>query len=374
MKKSLFTMALVAAGAVIYLLSKDKEEEISETPEIRLIDLKKDNNESESHHDSTEEPQEEEAPGINQEEETEAEPEAEEPVLSQEESFSDLMSELEQELHNESSSDETEEELNEETLQVEQQEEVVEKIVSSEVLEEPVAVEETKIEEATSETVADLEDSAEVKEVEEEKENEQPEIIEEHEKEPVEVAEMKEEEYKSDFSEEVEANSEEESLEDEEETDSVIKDLQGKILNEVEQEIKDNSDFGDFVRGNAQKEEEPRYSGTVYEVSDLYPYLSYEMIDKILDANIGFNHVYHDNQSIKIIHRVGFDKIEDLIEFVILIKEHDYRVEENNGLDMISISKDLVVEDTIIISDIFNVSNQVYRLHGHYQGYEIIEQ
>ncbi len=373
MKKSLFTMALVAAGAVIYLLSKDKEEEKSETPEIKLIDLKKEHDEPDSYNDSTEDPQEEKEETVPMEEdktEAEVKPEViEEVVLKEEETVSDLMTEPKaEELHNELNSEETIVEENFEPVE-EVQESVTEEEVQ-EITEEPVE-DESEAEAVQEENESLLpveEETVEVTESPAEEVKIEDQVTNMQEEEPVQEENL----IVPDYFEEL--NVAEMEAEESEDTESADKDLQGKILNEVEQEIKDNNDFSDFVRGNQQKDEELRYSGTVYEVSDLYPYLSYEMIDKILDANIGFNHVYHDNQPIKIVHRVGFDKIEDLIEFVILIKEHDYRVEENNGLDMISISKELVVEDTIIISDIFNVSNQVYRLHGHYQGYEIIEQ
>lgn len=373
MKKSLFTMALVAAGAVIYLLSKDKEEEKSETPEIRLIDLKKDNNEEENHEESHEEPLETVNEAVEEKEEKTKEPEVEaapieqpekiEPEQDFEEHISDLMNEIQEEIQVEPV-----EEV-EEPIEVKNEEEPEAVVVDEEIHSEPIKEEpvledfnEEETEDTSSEETILNEESLEEstnsnnEEVVEENVNSEENAVEEntdiHDEAPVEETKVPKE---------IQEDTSEEENSDEEEP------LNSKILNEIEQEsIGFNSTF-------TPKEEEASYSGTVYEVSELYPYLSYEMIDKILDANVGFSHVYQDNQPIKIVHRVGFDKIEDLIEFVILIKEHDYRVEENNGLDMISISKEMVVEDMIIMSDIFNVSNQVYRLHGHYQGYEIVE-
>lgn len=342
MKRSLFTAALVAAGAVIYLLSKNKKEDNeNETPEIKLIDLKKDDsddkteeNHNEEEKSSVEEVSQEEAKEEPAEEEEEAgkceEEHSDEEQPAEEQDVASLIDELKAELRTESEVPEPQPEKPAEPVQEEAHE------AKSEKEETPVNFDEK------SEAPGD-EDA-------EHPTFERPVVqkTEEHDE-----SETSTDDFKPD-------HESEESVE--------IEDLKGRILSEVEQEV------SDFNRGFRPQKDEAVYSETVYEISDLYPYLSYEMIDEILDANISFNRKYRDNQPIRIVHRVGFDKIEDLIEFVILIKEHDYRVEENNGLDMIAISKDLIVEDTIIISDIFNVSNQVYRLHGQYKGYEIIEQ
>ena len=109
-------------------------------------------------------------------------------------------------------------------------------------------------------------------------------------------------------------------------------------------------------------EEEPQYSREVQEINLMYPYLKPAFISACLKEQLDFDQNYHD---------ISFPAVEDLITFVRIIKEHDYQINEADGDQSLTISKDLLVEKGKILSDILNVSNQVCCLNGQYHAYRL---
>ena len=115
-------------------------------------------------------------------------------------------------------------------------------------------------------------------------------------------------------------------------------------------------------------EEEPQYSREVQEINLMYPYLKPAFISACLKEQLDFDQNYPEGSLITIYHDISFP---DLITFVRIIKEHDYQINEADGDQSLTISKDLIVEKGKILSDILNVSNQVCCLNGQYHAYRL---
>lgn len=118
-------------------------------------------------------------------------------------------------------------------------------------------------------------------------------------------------------------------------------------------------------------EEEPQYSREVQEINLMYPYLKPAFISACLKEQLDFDQNYPEGSLITIYHDISFPAVEDLITFVRIIKEHDYQINEADGDQSLTISKDLIVEKGKILSDILNVSNQVCCLNGQYHAYRL---
>jgi hypothetical protein len=118
-------------------------------------------------------------------------------------------------------------------------------------------------------------------------------------------------------------------------------------------------------------EEEPQYSREVQEINLMYPYLKPAFISACLKEQLDFDQNYPEGSLITIYHDISFPAVEDLITFVRIIKEHDYQINEADGDQSLTISKDLLVEKGKILSDILNVSNQVCCLNGQYHAYRL---
>lgn len=121
----------------------------------------------------------------------------------------------------------------------------------------------------------------------------------------------------------------------------------------------------------ATPEEEPQYSREVQEINLMYPYLKPEFISRCLKEQLDLDQNYPAGSLVAVYHDIAFPAVEDLISFVRIIKEHDYQISEADGDQSLIISKDLIVEQGKILSDILNVSNQVYCLNGTYRGYRV---
>lgn len=119
------------------------------------------------------------------------------------------------------------------------------------------------------------------------------------------------------------------------------------------------------------KTEEPLYSREVQEINLMYPYLKPAFITNCLKEQLSFNQEYPEGTFVTVYHDISFPVVEDLITFVRIIKEHDYQISEADGDQSLSISKDLIVENGRILSDILNVSNQVCCLNGDYHGFRL---
>lgn len=119
------------------------------------------------------------------------------------------------------------------------------------------------------------------------------------------------------------------------------------------------------------QEEAPQYSREVQEINLMYPYLKPEFISRCLKELIDLDQNYPSGSLVAVYHDIAFPAVEDLIAFVRIIKEHDYQISEADGDQSLIISKDLIVEQGKILSDILNVSNQVYCLNGTYRNYRV---
>ena len=118
-------------------------------------------------------------------------------------------------------------------------------------------------------------------------------------------------------------------------------------------------------------EEEPQYSREVQEINLMYPYLKPAFILGGLKEQLDFDQKDPEGSLITIYHGISFPAVEALITFARNIKEPDYQINEADGDQSLTISKDLLVEKGKILSDILNVSNQVCCLNGQYHAYRL---
>lgn len=121
-------------------------------------------------------------------------------------------------------------------------------------------------------------------------------------------------------------------------------------------------------------EDEAEYSNEVDQISELYPYLSKKFIEKVFSQNDKLNEDYPDETLVEIKHYASFGEESDVNHFVRLMQAAGYELNSNEeGNDFIVIKK-FYNEKGRLISEIYNVANQVNNLGGLYTGYEINEQ
>ncbi len=123
------------------------------------------------------------------------------------------------------------------------------------------------------------------------------------------------------------------------------------------------------VKEESQPEEKV-YSEEVEEIAKLYPYLEKEFIERQFLRNDTFNEQYPEDTLITISHKSAFEDANVLEEFVKIAEVNGYAVDRVNEKEII-ISKKMFTEEGAILSDIYNVANQVECLNGEYEGYHI---
>ena len=128
----------------------------------------------------------------------------------------------------------------------------------------------------------------------------------------------------------------------------------------IKEEI-DDEDEDELLASNASPE--------VEEIAKLYPYLKKDFIAEQFERNDAFNREYPEDTLITISHKARFVDEEVRKAFVGIAEENGYMCKEDE--DNVEITKKMFTEDGSILSDIYNVSNQVACLKGTYKGYKI---
>ena len=111
-------------------------------------------------------------------------------------------------------------------------------------------------------------------------------------------------------------------------------------------------------------------SGEVKEIATIYPYLSTEFIAEQFARNAAFNEQYPEDTLVTMSHKARFSHEEEKLQFVDIASQNGYEVKEVNSKEIIA-TKKLYTTDGAILSDIYNVANQVNCLNGTYEGYNI---
>ena len=152
----------------------------------------------------------------------------------------------------------------------------------------------------------------------------------------------------------------------------------------LDDEFKDENDDENEVRFISIDDKEAEESGTapeepaaeevypdeVNEISALYPYLDKGFIAEQFGRNSVFNEQYPEDSLIKITHKAKFENHEVLDDFTKICEDNGYTAEVLNDTEA-AVSRKIFTEDGAILSDIFNVANQVACLKGVYEGYNI---
>ena len=111
------------------------------------------------------------------------------------------------------------------------------------------------------------------------------------------------------------------------------------------------------------------YANEIEEISDLYTHLHPDFIASVFEKKEEFDEEYPVDTLIEISHSACFpsEKLNDLC--IEVMRGNGYTCIKD-GLDLV-LRRKLFTEDASILSDIYNVANQVACLDGEYLGYTI---
>ena len=144
-----------------------------------------------------------------------------------------------------------------------------------------------------------------------------------------------------------------------------------KKKEEVTEEVKIIKILEGEKETNQIKDIAEKYSLEVTELNIKYPYLKPKFINETIEFAQNFSIEYPNGMSIRINHVARFERVEDLIEFVKIVKENDYAIQEAQEENTILASLECTVAGSNITEDVFSIANQVYCLQGEYLGFRI---
>lgn len=110
----------------------------------------------------------------------------------------------------------------------------------------------------------------------------------------------------------------------------------------------------------------------VAEICGVYPYLTPDFVEGILDAGEALNKQFEEDVLVAVVHSAVFPNEELKKSFLEIMDANGYDCEYESGSE-VKVSKKLFTENDAIISDILNTANQVYALKGVYGDYEVID-
>lgn len=115
---------------------------------------------------------------------------------------------------------------------------------------------------------------------------------------------------------------------------------------------------------------EEEISDEIKEVASIYPYLSTSFVAEQFARNDVFNEKYPEDTLVTISHKARFSHLDEKEQFCFIAKDNEYEVEELSEKEVL-VKKKMYSTDGAILSDIYNVANQVNCLNGTYEGYQI---
>ena len=128
----------------------------------------------------------------------------------------------------------------------------------------------------------------------------------------------------------------------------------------------DDDDSVNFIEIDSDDEDSPE----VKEISELYPYLSLDYIEEQLKRNDAFNTEYPEDTLVTISHKALFDSEDLKGQFRTIAEQNGYEAKDLGEKECLAVHK-MFTQNGAILSDIFNVANQVGCLKGSYEGYNI---
>ena len=111
---------------------------------------------------------------------------------------------------------------------------------------------------------------------------------------------------------------------------------------------------------------------TVYtQIHEMYPYLDLEFISNVYDLKEVIAANYPLDEPVIVLHRINFNDLDDLRQFVEIVSNHGYNVNVDENKMIVDTFRRYINSDGKILTNIFEIANQANLLRGHYEGYRI---
>lgn len=133
--------------------------------------------------------------------------------------------------------------------------------------------------------------------------------------------------------------------------------------------------LGNLSKKNEQKQKifQNDPNEKIYEnIMAAYPCLDKAFIKSAYKQKEEIDKEYAIKNKYILLHRIGFDDVDRLHEFVEIIMSHNYSVNVDEKKMIVDTFKELINEKGSILTNILSVANQAKLLDGEYEGYRVL--
>lgn len=102
-----------------------------------------------------------------------------------------------------------------------------------------------------------------------------------------------------------------------------------------------------------------------------YPFLKQSFIQEVLGYAEGFNDEYPLDSLVRINHVAKFARAEEMIEFVKLIQNDNYELQEAADENTLLIIRDCQITEGLLLEEVLRIANLINKLGGEYFGFRI---
>lgn len=167
---------------------------------------------------------------------------------------------------------------------------------------------------------------------------------------------------------------EQENIEEAEEPAKAEETVDEENVFETE-ETENEENAQEYVRDLIEElpqEEEVEYEEDIYDqINKLYPYLSKTFVRSVFDLKEVIAKEYPQDIDVLVLHRVSFENVLDIQQFVEIVTNHKYSVNVDERKMIVDLFKVYRNTDGKILTNIFEIANQARLLHGEYEGYRV---
>lgn len=102
-----------------------------------------------------------------------------------------------------------------------------------------------------------------------------------------------------------------------------------------------------------------------------YPFLKQSFIQEVLGYAESFNDEYPLDSLVRINHVAKFARAEEMIEFVKLIQNDNYELQEAAEENTLLIIRDCQITEGLLLEEVLRIANLINKLGGEYFGFRI---
>lgn len=123
----------------------------------------------------------------------------------------------------------------------------------------------------------------------------------------------------------------------------------------------------------AKKAAQDEFNRVYENISKTYPNLPFDFVKSAYELRDSLDDEYPEGTDIVILHRIKFNDVDNLRQFVDIALNHNYAINADESKMIVDVFKQYTNTNGRIITTIYEVANQAIILNGEYEGYKVLD-